>query len=87
MFPFKVAKRIMNSSTKTGMSAVDEQPWYKERMRAEAQAKMDKAIADMKATHPNWNEIINPNPFAPRPMDESLHKAAQPYHPHARKGI
>jgi hypothetical protein len=62
MFTAGVLRKVFFTSTKSGLSAVTEMPAHQERMRAEAEAKEQAALASFKASNPElFKEIFQPD--------------------------
>jgi hypothetical protein len=59
--------KILTHTTTSGRSALDQQPYYVAQQQAAAKARTQEAVAAWKAANPNWQTIVNPSPFVPRP--------------------
>ena len=83
------AWKILTTSTKTGRSAIDEQPYYLAQQEAARKAQTAAAVQQMKDTTPDWRGILQPSPFAPKvpTMPTGLLKPTPfPGHPEVTKG-
>jgi hypothetical protein len=87
MFAANVAQQVITKSTRMGDGTVQGQQWYKDHQQADAAAKTAAAVAAAKANTPNFDKIVKPPPFTPRPVHVPKFTSNPfPGHPQMRKG-